>query len=420
MPVTDPLTPPSASAPQRISPAVWIMIISACFILVLAFGFRASFGLFVQPIADANTWGRDSIGLALAIQNLAWGILAVAAGGLADRFGSVKVIVVGALLYAIGMWMTANVDTLINLHLGAGVLVGAGIAGTGFGIVLPLMAKLVSEKDRQWVLGLGTAAGSLGQFLIVPLAQQFIDWFGWSGALNAMSVLVMSIVIFVMPLVKVSRPNTAAQASIEKEETFTEVFALARTHMSYWLLTLGFFVCGFHLAFITVHFPGYLTDNGFDPKVAAWSIAMIGLFNIAGALVSGFLSGYLSKKIILVFIYFVRGILTIALLLLPLSLTSVIIFSCLTGFLWLATVPPTTGLVATMFGTRYMATLYGVVFLGHQLGSFTGVWLGGWIYERSGNYDAVWWTSVVLSFVAVALHWPIQESRVKATLNPAT
>lgn len=405
---------------QRISLSVWLMIFSACLILVLAFGFRASFGLFVQPISEANSWGRDTIGLALAIQNLAWGILAVAAGGLADRFGSVKVIIAGAILYAIGMWMTADVNTLFNLHLGAGALVGAGIAGTGFGIVLPIMAKLVSEKDRQWVLGLGTAAGSMGQFLIVPLAQQFIDWFGWSGALQVMSCMVMSIAIIVMPLAK-SKASSASNTMMQgqAEETFSDVFSLARKHMSYWLLTLGFFVCGFHLAFITVHFPGYLTDNGFAPSVAAWSIAMIGLFNVAGALMSGFLSGKLSKKFILVVIYFARGILTIALLVLPLSFTSVMVFSCLTGFLWLATVPPTTGLVATMFGTRYMATLYGVVFLGHQLGSFTGVWLGGWIYENTGNYDAVWWTSVILSFVAVALHWPIREHEVKRQVKLA-
>lgn len=395
----------------------WILLISASTILMLAFGFRASFGLFVEPITDANQWGRDTLGLALAIQNLAWGLIAVAAGGLADRFGNVKVIIGGALLYALGMWMTADVSAIANLHLGAGVLVGAGIAGTGFGVVLPLMAKAVSEKDRQWVMGVGTAAGSLGQFLIVPLAQQFIDWFGWSGALNWMSLLVLSVVILALPLARASAPSPHPQA--DDSESFAETFALAKGHASYWYLTLGFFVCGFHLAFITVHFPGYLSDNGFAPEVAAWSIALIGLCNVAGALISGVLSGIWSKRHILVVIYFVRGILTVGLLLLPLSLTSVLIFSCATGFLWLATVPPTTGLVATMFGTRYMATLYGVVFLGHQLGSFTGVWLGGWIYERSGNYDAVWWTSAALSLVAVALHWPIKEHRVLRAPIPA-
>lgn len=406
--------------PARLSPNAWIILVAASLLLMFAFGFRASFGLFVQPMSEANDWGRDVIGLALAIQNLAWGVIAVLAGGLADRFGNTKVLVAGALLYALGLWLTAGVDSVWTLQMGAGFLVGAGIAGTGFGIVLPLMAKAVSEEDRQWVLGVGTAAGSMGQFLIVPLAQQFIDLFGWTGALNVMSLMALGMIILVMPLARLVKPQVTAPATpgAGAEGSFATTMGLARGHLSYWLLTVGFFVCGFHLAFITVHFPGYLTDNGFDPDVAAWSIALIGLCNVVGAMVSGYISGRVSMKRVLMFIYIARGVVTVALLVLPLSLASVLTFSCLTGFLWLATVPPTTGLVATMFGTRYMATLYGVVFLGHQLGSFTGVWLGGWIYEHTGHYDAVWWTSVALSLVAVALHWPIREYRV-ANLEPA-
>ncbi|MDG5498459.1 MFS transporter [Marinobacter sp. BGYM27] len=397
----------------RLTPSAWTILIAGCLILMLAFGFRASFGLFVQPISAANDWGRDVIGLALAIQNLAWGIIAVLAGGLADRFGNTRVIVVGAVLYAVGLWLTAGVDSVWSLQMGAGLLVGAGIAGTGFGIVLPLMAKAVSEDDRQWVLGVGTAAGSMGQFLIVPLAQQFIDLFGWSGALNAMGLMALAIVILAMPLARMAKPAATGVLSSAMEDSLATTIGLARGHLSYWLLTVGFFVCGFHLAFITVHFPGYLTDNGFDPDVAAWAIALIGLCNVIGAMASGYISGRVSMKRVLMFIYLSRAVVTVGLLLLPLSLTTVLLFSCLTGFLWLATVPPTTGLVATMFGTRYMATLYGVVFLGHQVGSFTGVWLGGWIYEHTGNYDLVWWTGVVLSIVAVLLHWPIRESRVR-------
>ena len=397
----------------RLTPSAWTILIAGCLILMLAFGFRASFGLFVQPISAANDWGRDVIGLALAIQNLAWGIIAVLAGGLADRFGNTRVIVVGAVLYAVGLWLTAGVDSVWSLQMGAGLLVGAGIAGTGFGIVLPLMAKAVSEDDRQWVLGVGTAAGSMGQFLIVPLAQQFIDLFGWSGALNAMGLMALAIVILAMPLARMAKPAATGVLSSATEDSLATTIGLARGHLSYWLLTVGFFVCGFHLAFITVHFPGYLTDNGFDPDVAAWAIALIGLCNVIGAMASGYISGRVSMKRVLMFIYISRAVVTVGLLLLPLSLTTVLLFSCLTGFLWLATVPPTIGLVATMFGTRYMATLYGVVFLGHQVGSFTGVWLGGWIYERTGNYDLVWWTGVALSIVAVLLHWPIRESRVR-------
>lgn len=403
----------------RLTPSTWIILVAASLILMLAFGFRASFGLFVQPMSDANDWGRDVIGLALAIQNLAWGIIAVLAGGLADRFGNVRVIITGAILYALGLWLTAGVDSVWSLQAGAGLLVGAGIAGTGFGIVLPLMAKAVSEEDRQWVLGVGTAAGSMGQFLIVPLAQQFIDLFGWTGALNAMALMALGIILLVMPLARLARPAASGVKAAVDGESFAQTVGLAKGHASYWLLTTGFFVCGFHLAFITVHFPGYLTDNGFDPDVAAWSIALIGLCNVIGAMASGYISGRVSMKRVLMFIYISRAVVTVGLLLLPLSLTTVLLFSCLTGFLWLATVPPTTGLVATMFGTRYMATLYGVVFLGHQMGSFTGVWLGGWIYERTGSYDPVWWTGVVLSVVAVMLHWPIRESRVRG-LEPVT
>ncbi|WP_148862219.1 MFS transporter [Marinobacter fonticola] len=396
----------------RLTPAAWTVIVAGSIVLMLAFGLRASFGLFVQPITEANGWGRDVLGLALAIQNLAWGVIAVLAGGLADRFGNVAVIVGGALLYALGLWLTADVGSVWSLHMGAGLIVGAGIAGTGFGIVLPLMAKAVSEQDRQWVLGIGTAAGSMGQFLIAPLAQQFIDLFGWTGALNAMALMALAIIALAMPLAKLARPAAASTLTLAGEDSLGRTIALARGHASYWLLTVGFFVCGFHLAFITVHFPGYLTDHGFDPDVAAWSIGLIGLCNVFGAMFSGYISGRVSMKKVLIFIYASRAVVTVGLLLMPLSLTSVLAFSCLTGFLWLATVPPTTGLVATMFGTRYMATLYGVVFLGHQLGSFTGVWLGGWLYERTGTYDGVWWTGVVLSLVAVALHWPIRESRV--------
>lgn len=404
---------------SRMTPATWTIIVAGSIILMLAFGFRASFGLFVQPITEANSWGRDTLGLALAIQNLAWGVIAVLAGGLADRFGNVVVIVGGALLYALGLWMTADVSSVWSLHMGAGLIVGAGIAGTGFGIVLPLMAKSVSEDNRQWVLGVGTAAGSMGQFLMAPLAQQFIDLFGWAGALNAMALMAFAMIALAMPLAKLAQPAATSTLALGEDDSLGRTIALARGHASYWLLTVGFFVCGFHLAFITVHFPGYLTDHGFDPDVAAWSIGLIGLCNVVGAMVSGYVSGRISMKKVLMFIYVSRAIVTVGLLLLPLSLTSVLAFSCLTGFLWLATVPPTTGLVATMFGTRYMATLYGVVFLGHQLGSFTGVWLGGWIYERTGSYDSVWWMGVALSLVAVALHWPIRESRVIG-LQPAT
>lgn len=392
----------------RLPAATWWLILSASLLLMLSFGFRSSLGLFVQPISEANGWGRDTIGLALAIQNLAWGVIAVLAGGLADRFGTVRVIMGGAVLYALGLWMTADVSEVWVLHSGAGLLLGAGVAGTAFGIVLPAMARMVDESQRQWVLGIGTAAGSMGQFLLAPVAQGLIDWLGWSGALNAMALMSLSMALLAMPLAA-SDQGAGGAVQIATPGALRDTLRLARGHVSYWLLTAGFFVCGFHLAFITVHMPAFLTDAGFDAKVGAWSISLIGLCNVVGAFMAGAISGRVSKRLVLIVIYAGRAVAITLFLLLPLSLTTVLVFSCAMGFLWLATVPPTSGLVATMFGTRYMATLFGVVFLSHQLGSFTGVWLGGWLYENTGSYEGVWWSGVALSLVTMALHLPIRE-----------
>lgn len=404
--------------PARLPAATWWLILSACTILMLSFGLRSSFGLFVQPLDAANGWGRDVIGLALAIQNLAWGVIAVIAGGLADRFGSVRVIVAGTMLYALGLWLTAGVSEVWVLNAGAGLLVGAGVAGTAFGIVLPAMARAVDESRQQLVLGIGTAAGSMGQFLLAPVAQNLIDWLGWSGALNAMALMSLSMALLAMPLAASDRPAISA-GQVVSPQALRDTLKLARGHASYWLLTAGFFVCGFHLAFITVHMPPFLMDAGFDPQIAAWSISLIGLFNVAGAFLAGVISSRVPKRHVLIGIYGARAVAIALFMLLPLSLTTVLTFSCVMGFLWLATVPPTTGLVATMFGTRYMATLYGVVFLSHQLGSFTGVWLGGWLYETTGTYDVVWWAGVALSLVTMALHWPIRETPARSLRPPA-
>jgi len=391
--------------------SIWL-IASGCLLLMLSFGLRSSFGLFVQPIGDANEWGRDVLSLALAIQNLSWGVIAVLAGGLADRFGTTKVLVTGAALYAIGIWLTASVADIWALNSGMGLLIGAGVAGTSFGIVLPAMARVAAPSQRQLVLGIGTAAGSAGQFLLVPIIGQLVEAFGWSSALQIMSLSALLMAVLAMPL---ARPRLYTDDNAVKpsqpEESFPQVVNIARRHLPYWLLTLGFFVCGFHVAFITVHLPPFLTEAGFSSTIAAWSISLIGLFNIFGSLMSGVLSGRFGLRNVLIAIYGARAVLITLFLVLPLTQASIIAFSCVMGLLWLATVPPTTGLVAVMFGTRYMATLYGVVFLGHQVGSFSGVWLGGVLYEMTGNYNSLWWMSVALSLIAMALHWPISEAR---------
>lgn len=377
---------------------------------MLSFGYRSSFGLFVKPITDANGWGREVISMALAIQNLFWGVVAVFAGGLADRFGNVKVVVAGTLLYAAGMLTMAGVESQWVLHSSAGMLVGAGVAGTSFGIVLPALARAVGESRRQMALGLGTAAGSIGQFAVVPLAQHLIDGFGWIVALNVLAVSALAMALLAIPLAPYS--GQAETLSSQKKQTVSQALQEALSHRSFLLLVTGFFVCGFHVAFITAHMPAFLTDQGFDARLGAWSIAIIGLCNVVGAFLSGVWSGRIFKRHLLAGIYIGRAIAITLFMLLPITLPSVLIFSAVMGFLWLATVPPTSGLVAVMFGTRYMALLYGVVFFGHQLGSFSGVWLGGWLYDRSGSYDMVWWLGVVFGLMAAIVHWPIEEKPV--------
>ena len=309
------------------------------------------------------------------------------------------------------MVLMSGVDNPWMLNVSAGLLVGAGVAGTSFGIVLPAMARAVGEERRQWALGLGTAAGSLGQFAVVPAAQVLIDAYGWITALNILAGSSLTMVLLAMPLAPYSGNLQTAQKLVE--QTVPEALQEALGYRSFLLLVIGFFVCGFHVAFITAHMPAFLTDIGFDAKVGAWSISLIGLCNVFGAYLSGLLSGKLLKRHVLVFIYLSRAVAITLFLLIPFSLISVYVFSAVMGFLWLATVPATSGLVAVMFGTRYMAMLYGIVFLGHQVGSFIGVFLGGWLFDRSGRYDLVWWIGVALGIFAAFVHWPIRERHVK-------
>lgn len=392
-----------------------VILASACTLLILSFGYRAGFGLFVKPISDINGWGRDVISLSLALQNLVWGVVAVVAGGLADRFGNSKVIIAGTLFYGSGIWLMAGVDSPWLLHSSAGLLVGAGVAGTSFGIVLPAMARAVAPERRQWALGLGTAAGSVGQILLVPISQGLLEAYGWITALQILGVSSLLMAVFAMPLAPHSGKADVGEAPPER--SILDALREALSHQSYGLLLLGFFVCGFHVAFITAHMPAFLIDAGYDARLGAWSIAIIGLCNVIGAYSSGLLSSRFNRKYILAVIYFGRTIVITWFLLCPMSVTSVVVFSALMGFLWLATVPPTAGLVGLMFGTRYMALLYGVVFFSHQVGSFTGIWLGGWLYDYYGSYGLIWWAGVVLGLVAGVLHLPIKEEPLSRLAN---
>lgn len=416
----------------QLTPAVKILLFSACLLLMMSFGLRSSFGLFVSPMSEAHGWGRDVITTALAIQNLTWGVVAVFAGGLADRYGNLKVVISAIILYSLGIFWMASTTQVWALGSSAGMLVGAGIAGTSFGIILPALMRAVPEGRRQWAAGVGTAAGSMGQFMIVPFSQSLIDAFGWFSSLHILSAITLLMVLLAIPLAPYSGASEVVEG--ERDQTIKEAIIEAFSHRHYVLLLMGFFVCGFHLAFITVHLPSYLTDLGFSAKVGAWALAIIGVSNMVGSYLSGVWSARIPKQIILSWIYMLRAVVIAIFIVLPPTIYSVMFFSVGMGLLWLATIPPTSGLVAVMFGTRYMALLYGIVFFSHQLGSFFGVYLGGYLYEQSdafvfistfcgqylgfatygdaARYDMVWLINILLGVLAAAIHWPIREKAV--------
>jgi len=383
----------------------------ACVLLAINFGWRSSLGLFLTPVSETFGYGREVFAFSLALQNLLWGLTQPIAGAFADKFGTTRVVIVGTILYSLGLYITATAESFISLHLGAGILVGMGIAGTGLGVVLPAMARMVAPEKRAFALGVGTAAGSAGQFLFIPVAREFLVAYGWQTALILMAIAALSMILF-SPIFK-GDAKTNVNIDNEPEQNLKESLNEASGHIHYWLLIAGFFVCGFQLAFITVHMPSYLADKGFDSSVAAASLSIIGLCNIVGSLVSGHLSGIYSKKWILTFIYAARSIVIVLFLIVPISTVTIYAFSFATGLLWLATVPPTSGLVAQMFGLRFMGTLYGIVFLNHQIGSFTGVWLGGYLFDTTGSYNQVWWWAAIIAAITALIHVFIDERPVK-------
>ncbi|VAW10839.1 Uncharacterized MFS-type transporter [hydrothermal vent metagenome] len=387
------------------STTVVIILIAGSVIAMISFGIRAIFGFFLEPMTLAQGWSRETFALALALQNLVWGLGMPVAGALADRFGSPKVLIGGALIYGLGIWGMAEAQTGLALHVFAGVITGLGVALTSFSLVMAAMVKVVGPERRSLALGLGTAAGSFGMVVFSPLGQFFIVEFGWQAALY----LLAGITLVIIPLALILPPGTASAGEAPSDQSLGEALKEALAHRGYILLTTGFFVCGFHVAFITVHFPAYIRDLGLDASVAAIALALIGVFNIAGSFLSGLAGQKYSKKMGLSVLYFIRAIAITALLLADKTATTIYIFSAVMGILWLSTVPLTTGIVAQVFGTRYMATLFGIVFLSHQFGSFIGVWLGGYLYDTIGNYDPVWWLGIALGLAAAIIHLPINE-----------
>lgn len=392
-------------------PAWWqapaVVVASGCLIALITYGLRTSFGLFIDPLSDGRGWGREVFVLSLAIQNLVWGLGQPAAGAVADRYGSGRVLAAGGAIYAVGVALMAVSTTPLALHLTAGVLVGIGLSGGSFTIVIAALGRMMPPDRRSWAMGMATAAGSLGQFLFAPLGQTFTSGYGWVTALLLLATFAAIVPVLAAALRGGGAPDEDEGSSISLRQATTTAFG----HGSYLLLISGFFVCGFHVAFITTHLPPYLTDNGASPRVAAWSLALIGLFNVAGSYASGVLGNRASKRRLLSGIYLSRAVVLLLFILLPKSPAVVLTFAAAMGILWLSTVPLTSGLVAVMFGTRYLGTLFGFVFLSHQIGAFLGVWLGGVAYAQTGSYDPVWWAGVVLALVATALHWPIVEKR---------
>ena len=389
-----------------------VIVLCGCGIAALGFGPRSTFGFFIQPMSRDFAWGRDIFGLALAVQNLLWGLGQPIAGAIADRFGALRVMCVGALLYAAGLVLMRYAATPLSLNLGAGVLIGFGLSGCSFNLVLSAFSKLLPPERRGLALGAGTAAGSFGQFLFAPFGVAMIDNFGWQTALMVFAALMLLIVPLSLALRTPPVAATGAGAPAPDQQSFRTALAEAFGHRSFVLLVLGFFTCGFQLAFVTVHLPAFLVDRGISAQVGGWVIAAIGLFNIIGSLGVGWLQNAFPKRYILSTIYCIRAVSTAVFILLPITPFSAIVFGAVSGLTWLATVPPTSVLVSLMFGTRWFAMLYGFVFVSHQVGGFLGVLLGGIVFEKFGSYTPIWWLSVLLGVASALINLPIVEAPV--------
>jgi MFS family permease len=399
------MTPTTRSIPWYFVPAV--VIVAGCLASMVSFGVRSTFGLFTAPVSEAHQWPREIYSFALALQNLLWGAATPVAGAFADRYGSGRVLIAGGLTYFAGTLIMAYTDVPIVFHLGAGILIGTGVAFSSFGIVMAALGRIVPPERRSWAFGIATAASSMGQFVFSPFAGLLISAYGWQQALVALAFASLSIIVFALPFLR--RGDVPAAAANERALPMREAIGRAFGHTSYRLLIAGFFVCGFQLAFVTVHLPPYLREHGISVEFAGLAMAAIGLFNVVGSYASGVIGGRGEKRIPLSVIYLLRSVAVTIFLLLPITNTTTLLLTASLGLLWLSTVPLTMGLVTVMFGTRYMATLYGFVFFSHQVGSFIGVWLGGKIYDLLGTYDPVWWLGVGLGVFAAIVHLPIRE-----------
>ena len=383
------------------------VIIFGCLLTVVAFGPRSTFGFFLTPLSSAKHWGRDVFAFALALQNLLWGVGQPLAGIIADRFGTIRVLCAGALMYAVGLALMAHATSAPMLDASAGVLIGFGLSGCSFPVVLAAFGKILPPQWRSFAFGTGTAAGSFGQFLYSPVAVLLMDQFGWQQTLVIFAVTMLAVLPLSLALAT-PPAATKTQAAQSLGQALREAFA----HRSYMLLVLGFFTCGFQLQFITVHMPAYLVDRGLSAQVGGWTIATIGLFNIFGSVAAGWLGDRMPKRYLLSIIYFGRAAAIFAFISFPVTPFTCIMFGATMGLMWLSTVPPTNALVAVMFGTQWLATLSGFAFFSHQVGGFLGVWLGGIVFDRTGSYDAVWWLAILFGLLSAIINMPIVEKPV--------
>jgi MFS family permease len=376
-------------------------------IALMSFGPRSTSGFFLTPMSAANHWGRDVFAFALALQNLLWGVGQPFAGMIADRFGTARVFCAGGVMYAAGLVLMSQAASAGALDVSAGVLIGFGLAGTSFTLVLGAFGKLLPQAWLSRAFGFGTAAGSFGQFLYSPVAVALMDSFGWQQTLIIFGVSML----LVLPLSSgLATPMAAGKGA--EPQSLRQALGEAFAHRSYVLLVIGFFTCGFQLAFITVHLPSYLVDRGLSATVGGWTLATIGLFNIVGSISSGWLGDRLPKRYLLSFIYFIRALAILAFISFPVTPVSCIAFGATMGLMWLSTVPPTNGIIAVMFGTRWLSTLAGFAFFSHQVGGFLGVWLGGIVFDRTGSYGPVWWLAILFGILSALINMPIVEKPV--------
>lgn len=406
---------------SKVGWALWLTAAAGFLIISLNLGIRQTLGLFLSPITTDLSMTREQFALAMAIQNLLWGMFTPLLGAIADKYGSLRVILLGTVVYGLGLWAMAHAETLLIFNLSAGVMLGFALAGTGFGVVLGAVGRRAPVEHRSLALGIASAGGSFGQFYMAPVSQELITGVGWAGALTYLALIILLVLPLSFLLVRQppaaenERPTTEDERKDPTADQtgghgLKEAWGEAYANRSYWLLTTGFFVCGFQVTFITIHFPAYLQDLNLDITLAAKAIALIGLFNIIGTYACGVLGGKFPKKWVLTWLYVLRALLIGCLLLAPKTELTILVFAAVMGLLWLGTVPLTSGLIATLFGVRYLSTLFGVVFFGHQVGSFSGVWLGGYLYDLTGSYDPVWLISIALGLIAAALHAPIREA----------